>query len=246
MAIGMTEEQVLGIVKKEQSPEEEAKLALHAVPPFVKTETSPPGTPNAPAALPNPRAQRVKSEPQSPDNPFTLGKRKNDEPDDTSRKYGRGNDGQRVPPGSHDASRTHEVWGAPLTAKDGQLMNSGLMKDIWFTRISERHMPDYGAEVFEVRVPKEKAWPLLGKDIGMVFRLMSGEWRPIRLHTYESGTFLYVGLWVRTSQTQGHKAEVIRHTLPELYRLLRRWSLQAQGSGEAESLADFLADYLGA
>lgn len=234
------------MIKKETSSEEDTQLALHTIPAFVKTETSPLGTANAWRGPTNPPAQRVKAEPQSPDSTSILGKRKNDEPEATERKYGRGNDGQRVPPGPRDTNRTQEQWGAPLSAKDHQLMNIGLMTDIWTNRISPRHMSDYGGGLFEVRIPSEKAWTLLGKDIRRVFKLISSEWRPIRLHTRESGAFMCVGLWIKTGQTQGQKAEVMRHTMPELYRLLRRWSLQAQGDGQAESLADFLTDYLGA
>lgn len=232
--------------KLDNNLEEEPNMALHTVPAFVKTKTSPPGTRDAPAEPTNPLAQRVKAEPQYPDNTSILGKRKNDEPEATAPKYGRGNDGQRVTPGSRNTNRTYEPWGAPLSAKDHQLMNIGLMTNIWTNRISPRHMSDYGGGLFEVRIPSGKAWTLLGKDIRRAFRLISSEWRPIRLHTRESGAFMCVGLWVKTGQTQGQKAEVMRHTLPELYRLLRRWSLQAQGSGQAESLADFLTDYLGA
>lgn len=244
-AIGNTEAEVREIIK-EESTEEDAKLALRTVPAFVKTEASPTGIPSASAAHPNHRAQQVKGEPVSPVNTTVLGKRKNDEPEATASKFGRGNNGQRVPPGSRDTNRTREQWGAPLSAKDHQVMNIGLMTDIWTNRISPRHMSDYGGGLFEVRFPSDKAWALLGKDIRSVFKLISSEWRPIRLHTRASGAFMCVGLWVRTGQTQGQKAEVMRHTLPELYRLLRRWSLQAQGSGQAESLADFLTDYLGA
>lgn len=154
-----------------------------------------------------------------------------------------------MPPVPLETSRTHEQWGAPLTLQDHRLLNLGLMIDIWGSRISPRHISAYrGGEIFEVRIPSDKAWKLLGKDISRVFRLVSSEWRPIRLHTRELGAFTCVGLWIRMSQTQGQKAEVMWNTLPELYRLLWRWSLQVQvqGSGEAESLADFLADYLGA
>lgn len=241
-SIGKTEQEVLQTVKKEERPEEDTELALHTIPVVVKTETSPPGIPDPPAAPNDPLAQQVKADAQSPDIPSTLGKRKNDEPENTASKLGRGNDGQKVSPGSQDTDRPHEQWGAPLTAKDRQDMNLGLMTGIWTTRISERHMPCDGGMIFEVKIPKEKAWALLGRDIRRVFRLLSSEWRPIQLNTHESGDFLRVGLWIRESQTHGNKAEVVRHTMPELFRLLRRWSLQAQGSGKAESLADFLAD----
>lgn len=234
------------MIKKEENFEEGTELALHTIPAFVKTETSPPGSPNAPAALINTLAQRVKVEPRSPDNTSILGKRQNDEPDATTRKHSRGNDGQRVPSASRGTNRTDVPWsGVPLTTTTYRSMNFGLMNEIWWMDPSIKADPDsvYRGWMFEVKIPKEKAWLLLGKDIHDVFRLLGRRWYPIRLHTEELDAFLHVGLWVLQSQTQGHVADVVRQKLPTLLRLLKRWSAQAQGNGKAESLKDFLANH---
>lgn len=250
VAIGKTEEEILAMIK-EKSPDEGVKLALQSTPVFVKTETSPPGTPNAPDVPADPLAllaQRLKAELQSPENTSILCKRKNDEPEATTCKQGRGNDGQRAPPGSRDTNRTHKQWGAPLAAKDEKLMDVSLMNDIWYSRVSKRLRRDHGPECFRVKIPKEEAWSLLGQDIARVFGFMRTDWRPIRLYTYESDRFLHVGLLVKKSQAKRKKKNVIRYKLPELFRILHRWSVQAQSSGKADGLADFLDlhRYLGA
>ncbi|KAG6358216.1 hypothetical protein INS49_014100 [Diaporthe citri] len=242
-AIGKTEAEVLGMIKKESSPEEGVKLALHTIPAFVKTETSPPGTPNAPAVPSDPLAllaQRLKAELQSSENNSILGKRKNDEPDTTSRKKGRGNDEQRVPPASRDTNRTYKQWGATLTAEDEQLMDVSLMNNIWYSNVSKRLRRGHGSYCFRVKIPKEKGWSLLGQDIARVFGFIRTDWRPIRLYTYESDRFLHVGLMVRKCQTKEKNVDVVRDKLPELFRILRRWSVQAQRSEKADGLADFL------
>lgn len=81
------------MIKKKESTEEDVKMTLRTVPAFVKTETSPPGIPSAPAAHTNHRAQQVKKEPASPVSTPVLGKRKNDEPKATAPKFGRANNG---------------------------------------------------------------------------------------------------------------------------------------------------------
>lgn len=245
-AIGKNETDIRGMIKKKEIAEEDTKLSLYSVPTFVKTETSPPGTPNVPAAPTNPLAQRVKVEPQSSDNTSILGKRKDDEPDATTRKHARGNDGQRVPPASRDTNRTDVQWsGVPLAPTAYRGMNLGLMNEIWWMDPTVKIDSDSGHRgwMFEVKIPKEKAWLLLGKDINDVFRLLRRQWYPIRLHTYELDAFLHIGLWILESQTRGHIADVVRQRLPMLLEILKRWSVQAQGSGKADSLKNFLAGY---
>lgn len=233
------------MIKKEKGPEEDSQQVLHTVPALIKTEAPPPGTPNAPAAPTNPLAQRAKGESLSQDNTSILGKRKNDEPDDTTRKQGRGNDGQRAPPASRDTNRTHEQWGAPLTTADFERINHDLMRQIWTLGVTEYFRPDYGPKIFEVRIPKDKSWLLLGKNIDRVFALMSSAWRPVRLHTYESGDFLYVGLWFRKSQMKRKDRDLVWDRIKRLYDILRLWSRRAQDSGEEMSLADLLAHKMG-
>lgn len=126
-------------------------------------------------------------------------------------------------------------------------MKTNLMNVIWNTQISENLKADHGAGVFEVRIPKSDAWLLLGRDISEVFLLMRG-WRPIRLHTFDSGPFLHVGLWFRKDQTQGQNGRDIYYAMADLFSVLVQWSIQAFTAGKAKavSLADFLADHLGA
>lgn len=231
------------MIEKVGSSEEGAELALHTIPPFVKMKTSPPGTPNAPAAPIDLLAQLVKAEPQPPENTSILGKRKNDESGVTTCKKRRGNDGQRVPPGSHDTMRTHDQWGASLTAKDEQLMDVVLMNKIWYTRISDRLRNYHGSECFTVKIPKEKAWSLVGQDIGRVFSFIGSDWRPIRLYTHESDRFLHVGLLVRKGQKKKKKLSVIHDKLPKLFRLLLWWSRMVRDMEKADCLADFLAQH---
>lgn len=124
-------------------------------------------------------------------------------------------------------------------------MNTDLMKEIWNNRIDQRFKSDRGAGMFEVRILKEKAWLLLGKDIGTVFSLIRrNNLKPVRLYTSDSGNFLHVGLWLSTSQTQGSDSNLMSRIIVKLYHILRRWSLQAQESGRARSLAQYLADDL--
>ncbi|KAK7698621.1 hypothetical protein SLS64_012360 [Diaporthe eres] len=244
-AIDKTEAEVLGMIKKERSPEKGVKLALHTMPAFVRTEASPPKTQNLPDVPASPLlqlAQLAKAEPPSPENTSILGKRKNDEPDATARKQGRGNDGKRTPPGSPDTNRTSKQCGAtPLAAKDEQLMDVDLMDEIWSSRVSKYLRRNHGPGFFRVKIPMEKAWSLLGQDIARVFGFLRTDWRPIRLYTYGSDDFLHVGLLVRKNQTKGKKMDVVREKLPELFSILKQWSVQAQRSGKADCLADVLA-----
>ncbi|KAI7778867.1 hypothetical protein LA080_001558 [Diaporthe eres] len=223
-AIDKTEAEVLEMTKKEKSPEEGFKLALHTMPAFVSTETSPPRTQNVPAVPASPLAQL------------------NDETDATARKQGRGDDGQRMPPGSRDTNRTSKQCGAaPLAAKNEQLMDVDLMDEIWSSRFSKYLRRNHGPGCFRVKIPMEKAWSLLGQDIARVFGFLRTDWRPIRLYTYGSDHFLHVGLLVRKNQTKGKNKDVVREKLPELFSILKQWSVQAQGSGKADCLADVLA-----
>lgn len=98
-----------------------------------------------------------------------------------------------------------------------------------------------------MRILKDQAWLLLGKDIGKVINLIRrNNLKPARLYTSDSGKFLHVGLWLRTGETQGTTSRPATRRMVELYNILRGWSLQAQGSERAKSLAKFLADDLGA
>lgn len=184
--------------------------------------------------------QRVKAKQLSDNDTSTLGKRKNHLSEASAQKRLRGSDGQEMSSGSSTTNATQVQWsGVLLTASERQLMNDGLMNAIWNHRVSERLKSDPDAGVFEVRILKDSAWLLLGKDIEMVFALI-GLWGPIRLHTFESGSYLHVGLWIRKDETQGLKGKVIHYRLVEMFRLLRQWSLQAQVSEKPQCLADFL------
>ncbi|KAK2609527.1 hypothetical protein N8I77_003023 [Diaporthe amygdali] len=170
----------------------------------------------------------------------TLGTRKNDEPEGIARRHGSRDDGQKMPLSSSITNSKLVQWtGVPLTAAEQQLMNTDLMNVIWNTKISERLKPDHGPGIFEVRILRDAAWSLLGKDINRVFALIALR-GPIRLHTFQSGRFLHISLWIRRSQTEGEMGKVIHYSLVEMFRLLRQWSLQAQDSEKAQCLADFL------
>lgn len=199
-------------------------------------------TSTAPAAPRNPPTQQ--GEQSNPVGSSNLGKRKQDEPETAPRKYGRGEDGQRVPPRSPSPEATHVQWsGVFLTKDEANLMNTNVMNVIWNTRVSGELKSDRGAGVFEVRILKDEAWLLLGRDITTVFRLMR-QWSPIRLYTYDWGPCLHVGLWIKKSQTQGQRGRDMYYTMPDLYRVLWQWSFQTLGNREAVSLAEFLAEYL--
>lgn len=101
--------------------------------------------------------------------------------------------------------------------------------------------------MFEVMILKDKAWLLLGKDIGKVITLIRrNNLKPVRLYTSDPGRFLHVGLWLRTGETQGITSKPATRRMVELYNILRGWSLQAHGSERAKSLAKFLVDDRGA
>lgn len=151
-----------------------------------------------------------------------------------------------MPAGSPQPEAANVEWsGIYLTDEEAKLMNTNLMNVIWNIRVGGELKSDHGAGVFQVRILKEKAWVLLGRDITTVFRLMT-QWRPVRLYTYDWGPCLHVGLWVKKSQTQGQKGRDMHYAMVDLFRTLWQWSLQALDNGEAESLADFLAGCLGA
>lgn len=243
-AVGTTEEQVLAIscINKKQSPEEEPNPTLRPNPARQDSSALKLAVPNASTASgPGMMTTPVKAKPQSPNRTSALGKRKNDEPESTTRKCRREDEGHRLPP----KPPTPQWPGIPLTSEEAQSMNTDLMNEVWNTSIDERLKSDRGAGMFEVRILKDKAWLLLGKDIEKVFNLMRwNKLRPVRLYTSDSGKFLHVGLWLRTSQTQGPNVAPTSRLIVKLYNILRRWSLQAQGSGRAKSLAKSLADDL--
>lgn len=243
-AVGITEEEVLAnsCIKKKQSPEEEPNATLRPKPARQDSSALKLAVPNASTASgPSMMTTRVKAKPQSPNHTSALAKRKNDEAESITRKYRRGDEGHRLPP----KPPTPQWSGIPLNSEDAQEMNSDLMKEIWNNSIDQRFKSDRGAGMFEVRILKEKAWLLLGKDIGIVFSLIRrNNLKPVRLYTSDSGNFLHVGLWLSTSQTQGSDSRPTSRIIVKLYHILRRWSLQAQESGTARSLAQYLADDL--
>ncbi|KAJ0116725.1 hypothetical protein J7T55_009875 [Diaporthe amygdali] len=240
-AIGMTEAEVLQLSML-KSPVEEGKSNMHVVSDHIKASTSRPVVPNPMAAIHVSRAleQWMKGVQLSDNDTSTLGTRKNDEPEATARKHGRRDDGQKMPLSSSITNSKPVQWtGVPLTAAEQHLMNTDLMNVIWNTKISERLKPDHGPGIFEVRILKDAAWSLLGKDINRVFALIALR-GPIRLHTFQSGRFLHIGLWIKRGQTEGEMGKVIHYSMVEMFRLLRQWSLQAQDSEKAQCLADFL------
>jgi hypothetical protein len=169
--------------------------------------------------------------------------RKTDGPQITASKLRCGNNGQRIPSGFSANIPTHVEWsGLPLTDYQVKLMNAGLMEAIWEARIYNGDNIYHDAGVFAVKIPKDKAWLLLGKDIISVFGLIRKRWHPLRLHTCDLGHSLQVGLWVKQSKSQGEMEEKVRYKSEELYNLLRLWSFQVQGSG-TQSLANCLQGY---
>lgn len=222
--------------------EEEALADPSKVPASGKTATPTSETSTAPAVPSNPPTQQ--GEQSNPVHSSSLGKRKHDESETPPRKYGRGDDGQRVPPRSPSPEATHVQWsGVFLTEYEASIMNTNLMNVIWNTRVGGEPKSVLGAGVFQVRIPKDEAWLLLGRDITTVFRLMR-QWYPIRLYTYDWGPCLQVGLWIKESQTQGQRGRDMYYTMPDLYRVLWQWSVQTLGNREAVSLAKFLENYL--
>lgn len=170
-AVGMTEEEALG----------------HAstAPASANTTGSPSKAAGCPPAPSNQIVQAVKATPPCTGDSSALGKRKNDEPEAGARKYGRGDDGQRMPPRSPSPDDTDEPWGGVyLTDEETKLMNTDIMNVIWDTQVIGQLKTGHFAGVFQVGIPREKAWKLLGKDITTVFRLMRN-WPPVRLYTYD-------------------------------------------------------------
>lgn len=171
-------------------------------------------------------------------------KRKNGEPETPEPKRKRGKYGKKIPSGSSTQLPTHVQWsGIPLTAIQVQLMNAGLMEEIWETRIYDGDNIYHDSGVFAVKIPKDTAWLVLGKNIGAALRYIHMRWYPVRLHTCDLGHSLQVGLWVMQTESQGEMEEMVRYKLEELYNLLRHWSCQAQGTG-TQSLANYLASYI--
>lgn len=61
------------------------------------------------------------------------------------------------------------------------------------------------------------------------------------LHAYEADEgFLKVGVWIRSSRTQGLKAETAHLPLMEYYKILVEWAGQCQSEPEPQPLIDLV------
>ena len=238
-AVGITEEEARRSpqVKKEQDPEIEKEQSpdKQQIPSQVTKLPLYPKPVPEPATMKSAILNLISAQ---------FRESKTDGPEITASKLRRRNNGQRIPSGFSAKIPTHVEWsGLPLTDYQVKLMNAGLMEAIWEARIYNGDNIYHDAGVFAVKIPKDKAWLLLGKDILRVFGLIGKRWHPLRLHTCDLGHSLQVGLWVEQSKSQGQMEQDVCCKSEELYHLLRHWAFQAQCGGNS-SLASLLAGYL--
>lgn len=133
--------------------------------------------------------------------------------------------------------------GVPLAEREFRLMNAGLMEAIWEARIYSGDNTYHDAGVFAVKIPKEKAWVVLGHNFHVVKKWVRHRWYPLQLYTCDLGHALQVGLWVTKSESRGQKEDTVRYKSEELYNLLRHWSFQVCGTSY-QQLANYLKSYL--
>lgn len=228
--------------KKPETPDKRQRLVKEAEQPLYPEPLA-----KGPDTLQAAILHTLRPEIRSPSTNPTHRQRKNSEPEATIPQDQRGNDGSEgVPAESSTQLPAHMDWpGAPLTAGQFKLMNAGLMETIWETRIYDGDNIYHDAGPFAVKIPKDKAWLLLGEDFNLVRTAILNRWWPLRLYTCDLGHYLQVGLWIPKLQFQERPEaqKMVRYKIDELYNILRHWSFQAQGRG-MQSLIACLAGYL--